>query len=63
MTFDTTVTLGDDNRLTGQASTTVQYADFGLSIPNVPAVVSVEDSVQLQLDFVAAPVAEGDAAA
>jgi len=56
VTFDTTVTLGEDKRLSGQAVTTVMREDFGLTIPNVPSVVSVEEDVQLELDFVAAPV-------
>ena len=55
VTFDTTATLGDDQRLTGQATATVQYKDFNLTIPNVPSVLSVEDNVRLEIDFTAAP--------
>lgn len=60
--FDTTVTLGEDNRLNGQAVTTVMREDYGLTIPNVPSVVSVEEDVRLEIDFVAAPAGEGEAA-
>jgi polyisoprenoid-binding protein YceI len=60
--FDTTVTISDDNRLTGQAVTTVMREDFGLTIPNVPSVVSVEEEVRLELDFVALPIPDGEAA-
>jgi polyisoprenoid-binding protein YceI len=60
--FDTTVTISDDNRLTGQAVTTVMREDFGLTIPNVPSVVSVEEEVRVELDFVALPIPDGEAA-
>jgi polyisoprenoid-binding protein YceI len=50
VTFDVTASL-ESERLTGTAETTVAYADFGISIPNVPFVASVEDHVVLKLDF------------
>jgi len=56
VTFDAAVTLNADGTLTGTAQTSVQYADFGLTIPNVPQVASVGDTVQLELDFTAAEV-------
>ena len=34
-----------------QASTTIDYADWGISIPSVPFVASVGDQVALQFDF------------
>lgn len=55
VTFDVTVTAVSEDRLEGQATATIAYADWGLSIPSVPQVASVEDTLQLNLDFVAAP--------
>jgi polyisoprenoid-binding protein YceI len=52
-TFETTVTPHSEERLEGNANTTIRYADWGISIPRVPAVAGVADEVQLQLDFVA----------
>ena len=37
------------------ATTTIKYADWGISIPQVPFVSGVQDSVTLALDFVATP--------
>ena len=50
-TFDVIVTPAADGTLNGTARTTIQYADWGLSIPSVPFVASVDDDVVLQLDF------------
>lgn len=52
-TFNVQVTPTDDNRLEGTASTTIRYADWGVSIPQVPAVAGVADQVALHLEFVA----------
>lgn len=54
VTFDATVTRGSSDRLEGTATTTVRYADWGISIPQVPMVASVSDALRLELDFVAA---------
>jgi polyisoprenoid-binding protein YceI len=54
VTFDVTATLGSDGMLTGTATSTVAYSDWGISIPNVPFVASVGDQVVLGLDFSAA---------
>jgi polyisoprenoid-binding protein YceI len=51
VTFDVTATLGDDGDLTGTATSTIQYSDWGISIPNVPFVASVGNQVVLGLDF------------
>lgn len=56
VTFDATVTPASANRLQGSAATTIRYADWGISIPQVPAVAGVADQAQLQLDFVATQV-------
>src|SRR5262249_28751572 len=52
-TFDVALTPTADNQLQGNASTTIRYADFGVSIPKVPAVAGVADEVGLRLYFVA----------
>jgi polyisoprenoid-binding protein YceI len=54
-TFDVTVTPTADGKLQGKAKTTIRYADWNLSIPSVPFVASVEETVVLELDFVALP--------
>ncbi|MBI3942577.1 MAG: YceI family protein [Chloroflexi bacterium] len=53
VTFDVTVTPVAENRLQGTATATINYADWGVSIPNVPFVASVDNNVQLELNFVA----------
>lgn len=53
VTFDTTVTPVDATHLKGSATTTVLYEDFGISIPKVPSVASVDDQVMLKINFVA----------
>ncbi|MBV9324134.1 MAG: YceI family protein [Chloroflexi bacterium] len=50
-TFDVTATLNPDGTLHGTATSTIQYADWGVSIPSVPFVASVGDQVVLGLDF------------
>jgi len=52
-TFDVTLTPTAENRLEGKASSTIKFADWGVTIPQVPAVAGVSDNVALQLDFVA----------
>ena len=39
--------------LTGTAATTIRYADWNVSIPQVPFVASVADQARVALDFVA----------
>ncbi len=56
VTFEATVTATADDRLAGTARTTVQRADFNLTIPNVPGVANVSEEVQLEIDFVAVKV-------
>jgi polyisoprenoid-binding protein YceI len=55
VTFEMQVTAVADNRLEGTAITTISYADFGISIPNVPSVTDVSDTVALELEFAAIP--------
>jgi polyisoprenoid-binding protein YceI len=53
VTFDVTATAATDSRLQGTASAAIAYADYDISIPQVPQVASVADQVRLELDFVA----------
>lgn len=55
VTFDVRATPISESRLEGAASTTIRYADWGLTIPQVPQVASVSDEVRLEIDFVAVP--------
>jgi len=52
-TFDVTVVPTADGRLEGTATTTINYADWGVTIPSVPFVASVDNQVALQLEFAA----------
>jgi polyisoprenoid-binding protein YceI len=52
-TFDVAVTPTAEDRLEGTATSTIRYADWGVSIPQVPSVAGVADQVALHLDFVA----------
>lgn len=56
VTFEAEVTPVSETRLEGSANATIRYADFGISIPNVPSVTDVSDAVVLEIDFAAAPV-------
>ncbi|HYN89054.1 MAG TPA: YceI family protein, partial [Ardenticatenaceae bacterium] len=56
VTFDVTVTALSESQLEGSARAAIRYADWGISIPQVPFVASVADEVQLELDFVAGAV-------
>jgi polyisoprenoid-binding protein YceI len=53
VTFDATVKAVSDEQITGTASTTVKYSDFGISVPDVPSVTGLGDTVKLALDFTA----------
>ena len=53
VTFSASVTPVSATEIDGTASTTVRFADWGISIPSVPFVAGVSDTAQLQLTFVA----------
>lgn len=53
VSFDATVTPVDTTTLQGSASATILYKDFGITIPQVRQVASVDDAVVLEIDFVA----------
>ena len=52
-TFDVTVTPVSETRIEGLATVIFPYRDFGLRIPDAPAVDTVADDVTLELAFVA----------
>ena len=39
------------NRMNGKATTAFTFADFGMNQPRVPVVLSVADTIKLELDF------------
>jgi polyisoprenoid-binding protein YceI len=53
VTFDATIIPQSTERLAGSASSTIRYADWGISIPQVPMVAGVADTARLELDFTA----------
>lgn len=53
VTFQGQVTAVSAGEIHGSLSTSVPRAEFDLNIPNVPNVADVQDSVLLQLEFVA----------
>ena len=53
VTFDATVMPETPSRLEGNATTTIRYADWGITIPQVSAVAGVSEEVRLELTFVA----------
>jgi polyisoprenoid-binding protein YceI len=55
--FEVTVTPTSETEINGTAITTVLYADFGLNIPDSPAVDTVADEVRIEIDFIARAVA------
>ena len=58
VTFTVTATVESEDRLVGSATTSVLYADWGISIPDAPGVANVSDDVTLTLAFVAEQVDE-----
>ena len=51
ITWEVTGTTTDGRELTGTATTHFTFEDFGLNQPRVPTVLSVQDNIQLELDF------------
>ena len=52
-TFGGEVSAEAEDRIRGFFSTVIEYADYGITIPDVPLVASVDDQLILELDFVA----------
>lgn len=51
--FDVEATFTDENTLQVHAVGMVKYADFGITIPEIPFVANVADSVFIVIDFTA----------
>jgi len=58
VTFSASVTVESEDRVSGFASTTVLYTDYGINIEAPPNVTDIEDTVILEIDFVADRVEE-----
>lgn len=56
--FDVTLTAVSETEITGLGSVTIEYADWGINISPPPTVAGVEDTVILEIDFVATQVIE-----
>ena len=50
--WDATAEFREDGTASGQASVEFTFADFGMNKPSVAIVLSVEDTIRLELDFV-----------
>jgi polyisoprenoid-binding protein YceI len=53
VTFDVTTTLETADKLVGTATAVINWADFNITIPNVPGVANITDEVTLEIAFVA----------
>jgi polyisoprenoid-binding protein YceI len=53
VTFDVTVTVESETRLSGLATASILRSEFDLVIPQVPQVAGVDETVGLELEFVA----------
>jgi polyisoprenoid-binding protein YceI len=53
VTFDVVTVAQSETEVTGVATATVQRADFGLVIPQVPQVANVDEEVALTINFTA----------
>ena len=51
VTWETTVQFSDD-RITGTATTDFTFDEFDLNVPSVAVVLSVENNIRLEIDFV-----------
>lgn len=52
-TFTGTYAFASDTELTGHVGTLLRYADFGLSVPELPFLANVDKQVELTFDFIA----------
>lgn len=53
VSFEVEATMVDDSTVQGTAVAVVLRSDFGIGIPSVPSVASVDDEVTIRLEFVA----------
>ena len=50
LTWDATAQFGEES-VTGQAKTAFTFGEFGIAVPRVRVVLSVDDNIRLELDF------------
>jgi polyisoprenoid-binding protein YceI len=50
-TFTANVTIESESRISGSASATVSYGDWGIPVPTAPGVANVEPEALLEIDF------------
>jgi polyisoprenoid-binding protein YceI len=50
-TWDVTAQVMDGQALVGTATTSFTFDDFGMTAPRVPVVLSVEETIRLEMDF------------
>ncbi|MEM9954058.1 MAG: YceI family protein [Chloroflexota bacterium] len=53
VTFSVEVTIRSENEITANATASVAYADWGITIPSVPRVANVDEETVLTINFVA----------
>lgn len=51
VTFASTVTLDSESQISGSATTTIAYADWGIIVPDAVGVANVSDIVELTINF------------
>ncbi len=51
VTWETNAQFGEDS-ITGKATTNFTFGEFDLAVPSVAVVLSVEDNIRLEIDFV-----------
>lgn len=55
VTFEATATALSESQIQATATTTILWADYNLTIPQVPQVAGVDEAVMLEIEFVATP--------
>jgi polyisoprenoid-binding protein YceI len=58
VTFDADVTVNEADTISGTATATILYADWGIAIPDAPGVADITDDTILAIEFVARAVEE-----
>lgn len=53
VTFTTEVTIVSETEITGSATSTITYGDWGIPIPTAPSVANVDEDVVLAINFIA----------
>lgn len=53
VTFDTTIVIESETRISGSATTIISYGDWGIPVPSAPRVANVTPETTLAINFVA----------